>query len=70
MKEGDRIVCMCGADNQLTIHKIYEVFNTFKYKGINKVLIRDDSGILTYIPEYVFILQDEFRENRITKIFK
>jgi hypothetical protein len=70
MKKGDKVVCMCGSDGKLTIYKTYEVSNTYNQDGIKKVLIEDDSGLLTYIPEYVFRAQDEFRERQIYKILK
>lgn len=66
MKIGDKIVCMCGSDGQLTIYKTYEIMNTYN----NDVLIENDSGLLTYIPKYVFRDQDEFRERQIDKILK
>ena len=70
MKEGDKIICMCGADGKLTIYKTYEVLNTYNHGGIQKILIEDDSGLQTYIPEYVFRLQNEFRERQIDKILR
>lgn len=70
MKKGDKVICMCGADGKLTIYKTYEIFNTYVNRGIKNVLVEDDSGLQTYIPEYVFRLQGEFRDNRIDKILK
>lgn len=70
MKKGDKVICMCGADGKLTIYKTYEIFNTYVNRGIKNVLVEDDSGLQTYIPEYVFRHQAEFRDNQINKIFK